>query len=175
MFTMKKLLPPVILLCVLSLAFIVLLDWSNRQLPERVATHFAFNGQPNRWSTRSSAVALMAGFGLALPLLMVGFALMTRFLPEGSINIPNREYWLAPENRAGTYTFVSRQMLWLACLLVCFTAGLNWLLVEANLSNPVRMPSDGLALVMGCFLAGLGVWIVTFILHFRRPPARSAH
>ncbi|MHC1768468.1 MAG: DUF1648 domain-containing protein [Verrucomicrobiia bacterium] len=97
---MKRLLSPAILLCVLSLAFIALLDWSNRQLPERVATHFAFNGQPDRWSTRSSAVTLMAGFGLALPLLMVGFAFMSRFLPESSINIPNREV-LAGAGKSG--------------------------------------------------------------------------
>jgi serine/threonine-protein kinase len=170
---MKKPALPAILLVLLCLVFLGSLFWSAQQLPERVATHFGFNGYPDRWSTRSSAIALMGGFGLGLPLLMVAFAFAVRFIPDNLFNMPNREYWLAPERRQATFAFFSRQMVWLACLLVCFMAGLNWLTIQANISTPVRMPTGLLFWILGGFLAALAIWIVTFLNRFRLPKPGS--
>src|SRR2546427_7634657 len=44
-----------------------------------------------------------------------GLGYVVRFLPVNSINIPNRNYWLAPERRVVTFDFLFRHLLWLAC------------------------------------------------------------
>jgi uncharacterized membrane protein len=163
---MKQSGPPAIILSLLCLGFLGFLAWSTPQLPERVATHFGLNGTPNGWMTRSSAIVFMGGFGLGLPLFMVVLSWAARFLPVSTFNIPNREYWLAPERRDATYAFFSRYLLWLACLVVCFMAGLHWLTIQANNSNPVRMPNDLFLTILGGFLVGMAVWIVNFLRHF---------
>lgn len=110
----------------------------------------------------------MRGFGLGLPLLIAAISFVVRFMPVSSINLPNREYWLAPERRDATYAFFSRQLLWLACLLVCFMAGLNWLTIQANTSTPVRMPTQLFLTFLGAYLASMAVWIVNFLRRFKR-------
>ncbi len=159
---------PISVLLVLCLAFLGFLAWTSQQLPERVATHFGTHGEPNGWMPKSSAVMMMGGFGLGLPLLFVTLSLLLRFVPPELVNLPQREYWLAPEHRDVTYAFISRQLIWLACMLVCFIAACNWLTVQANNTAPVRMPTDQFLIVLGTFLAALIVWIVNLLRQFRR-------
>jgi uncharacterized membrane protein len=160
---------PGILLILLSIAFVGFLFWSAQQLPEQVATRFGFDGRPVKWMNRSAAITLMAGFGLGLPVLMVLISFLVRVLPASSINVPNREHWLAPERRDQTYSFIVRKMLWLSCLLVCFMAGFHWIVLQANKSIPVQMPTNLLLTAFGVYLACMAVWIVTFVRHFLRP------
>ncbi len=167
---MKTSIIPAVLLIILCQAFVGLLAWSAHQLPDQVATHFGFTGHPDRWSSRASAVMMMGGFGLGLPLLMAVFAWVVRFMPDSTVNVPHREYWLAPERRAETYAFFTRQLLWLGCLLVCFMMGLTWVTVQANTRTPVQMPSASLFTLLGVFLAGMAVWSIRFVSRFRRPP-----
>jgi uncharacterized membrane protein len=159
---------PAYLLLILALAFVGFLAWSAPKLPEQVATHFGFSGNPDGWSQRSAALWLMGGFGLGLPLLIVAISWALPLLPVSSINMPNREYWLASERRDGTYQIIRCQMLWLACLLVCFMAGLHWLTIQANNRIPVRMPTPLFLAILGAFLAGMAVWTVLFWREFKR-------
>lgn len=80
--------------------------WSGSQLPERVATHFNGSGEPNGWMSRSAHQEFMLIFGLAFPMVIVLLCYASRFLPRGLVNIPHREYWLAPERRAETSNYL---------------------------------------------------------------------
>lgn len=110
----------------------------------------------------------MGGFGLGLPLLFLTISLFLRFVPVNLVNIPHRDYWLAPERRDATYAFMSRQLLWLSCMLVCFIAAMHWLTVLANNSMPVRMPTNEFLMALGGFLVAMTVWIFALLRHFRR-------
>jgi hypothetical protein len=167
---MKTTALPIAVLVLLCFAYVGFVTWSAPQLPDRVAMHFGFNGQPDRWSTRSSAVALMVGFGLGLPILMVLFAFGIRLFPDSCVNIPHREYWLSPGQRDKTLAFFSSQLLWLGCLLVCFMGGMHWLSLRANTSTPVRMPSEDFWVIMGVYMAGMTAWILHLVLRFTRVP-----
>lgn len=159
---------PTIILVVLCLVFLGFVSWTSQQLPERVATHFGFQGRPNGWMPKHAAVMMMGGFGLGLPLLFVALSFLIRFVPPELVNMPHREYWLAPERRHETYAFISRQLLWLSCMLVCFMAAMNWVTVEANNSTPVRMPNQQFLLILGTFLVAVAFWIIHFVRRFRR-------
>ena len=137
-------------------------------MPERVATHFNGSGEPNGWMSRSANQMFMLAFGLAFPLFVVLLCYLTRFLPSGLVNIPRRDYWLAPERRNETSDYLVRHSLWFACLAVCFVIGIQYSIVQANRLTPPHLSTPILLSVAGSFLAGTAVWVVVLFHHFRR-------
>ena len=85
-----------ILLLALYAVFAGSLIYAAGELPDEVATHFDFRGDANGWMSKPADLLLMGALGLALPLFLIGICYATRFLPMGMVNLPNREYWLAP-------------------------------------------------------------------------------
>lgn len=85
--------PPVVALLASCLGFLWYLASSSAELPDRVATHFGFGGEPNGWMSRQGTVTFMAGMGIGLPLFLLGVASLVRVLSASLINIPRREYW----------------------------------------------------------------------------------
>jgi uncharacterized membrane protein len=163
---------PVAVLLALCLGFLWYLASSSGELPDRVATHFGFGGEPNGWMSRQGTVAFMAVMGLGLPLLLVGVSSLVRVLPVSLINIPRREYWLGPERRSQAAMLLFRHMLWLACLVVCFMGGIQYTLVRSNQTMPPHMPSGLIWPMLAGFLAAIGVWIIALLRQFSNP--RSA-
>ena len=104
-----------------------------------------------------------------LPLVVTGVCFALRFAPDTSINIPNREFWLAPERRAETISFVFRHSLWLACGTVAFVTGVHLLIVQANRQIPPQLPLAPILAWAGCLIVGIAVWAVLMFRHFKRP------
>jgi uncharacterized membrane protein len=142
--------------------------WSGSQLPELVATHFNGAGEPNGWMNRSDHQMFMLVFGLAFPGVIVLLSYATRFLPRGMVNIPHRDYWLAPERRRETSNYLTHLSLWLACLAVGFVIGLELSIVQANRQHPPHLSLIALLVVVVPFLAGVIVWVLIVMRHFRR-------
>ena len=155
------------------LLFVGCLALTAGNLPERVATHFDLSGQPNGWMSRSTHLVFIGGFGLVLPLVLVGVCFALRFAPDSSINIPNRAFWLAPERRAETIAFVFRHSLWLACGTVAFVTGVHLLIVQANRQTPVQLPLAPILAWAGCLIVGIAVWAGLMLRHFKRPADRT--
>lgn len=166
---MKPLRIPAILLALLYACFLGYWAFSGSQLPERVATHFNGSGQPNGWMSRSANQIFMLVFGFAFPLFIVLLCYATRFLPSGLVNIPHREYWLAPERRQATSGYLVRHSFWFACLAVGFVLGMQCSIVLANRQTPPHLSTALLLAVVGPFLAGTAVWVVVLFRHFRHP------
>jgi uncharacterized membrane protein len=145
-------------------AFVVI---SSRSLPALVATHFDAAGRANGYLSREPYIALMLLISVVVPLLVVIIPGRAFSHPEARINLPNRDYWLAPERRADTVRYLARQTSLFAWLLVIFLCYAQWLVVRANTLTPPRLDS-------GAFLAGLAVflvctlsWVVRLIRRFR--------
>ncbi len=166
---MNSIRTPAILFALLYIGFLLYVDQTASLLPERVATHFGIDGQADGWMSRSGYANFIRIFGLALPVFTVAVGFLTRFLPSWMINIPNRDYWLAPEHRAETYNSVLGFCLWLACMEAGLVGAMHYQTIVANRSIPARLPTSGLVIVLGMFVAGLGLWIVALVRRFRRP------
>lgn len=151
------------------LMYLVVLGYSSSQLPERVASHFGFAGQADSWMSRQAYLLLMVLWGLGIPCLLLSVAWMIRKLPAGMVNLPHRNYWLAPERRESTSADVLQRMLWLSSLTVTFCLGIHVLVVEANQHQPSQL-SNFIWLGLGLYLLALGVWIVALTRHFNRVP-----
>jgi ABC-type spermidine/putrescine transport system permease subunit I len=165
---MKSLLLPAIILALLCACFLAFWDWSGPQLPERVATHFNVHGESNGWMSRAADQEFMLVFGLTLPLFIVVLNYATRFLPPFLVNIPHRNYWLAPERRRETSDYLLRGSLWFACLAVLFVIGLHYATVQANKQNPPHLSMSLMWAVVAPFIAGTIIYLLALVLHFRR-------
>ncbi len=167
--SVKALRVPAILFIVLCVGFLLYVNQTSSLLPERVATHFGGGGQPNGWMSRSGYTIFISFFGVGLPLFVVGLCFLCRFLPVWTVNLPHREYWLSPERRSRTYSYLLTHNLWLACLLVGFVAGMHYLTIQANHSIPVHLASSSLMTLLAIFLGCMALWVIALVRHFLHP------
>lgn len=144
---------------------------SGAQLPERVATHFGMDGRPNDWMTRETHVRFTILAGLGIPAFILGIFALIRHMGDGALNIPHKDYWLAPERRDQTYAFIQRQGVILSVMLIAFLAGIHWSILSANTRKVVSLPGSDVGWVAGSLMVATVLWTVVFVGRFYRKPA----
>lgn len=153
---------------VLLFSGLLMMAYYYPQMPQRMASHFDAGGRANGWQSRE-------GFFLLTVLVISSSALIGFFAPRqiasqpnNRINLPNRDYWLAPERRERTMNFIAAMMGWFGCgVLFALIAG-TYLAMRANLAPDRGFNSQSMLVVLGVFLASLIVWMICFIRHFQR-------
>lgn len=157
-----------IVLGVVLLAAVGDLLWLYPRLPAQVATKFDVAGVATRWSSKEGFLALHVG----LLCLLIGLALAGRFLvpliPARLVNVPHRDYWLAPERREFTQRRMGELVLGICAVNLVFVATLTHLTLRANLAASPALGREPLYL-LGAFLVALAALIVPEILFFRKP------
>lgn len=158
-----------------SLALLVLVAvpaafvWlSSSTLPEVVASHFGSSGAANGYMPRGTYRAMLL-------VLIVGMPLLLAFLPTAvagsggkNLNIPHREYWLAPDRRDSTVDFIRVHALWFAAAVSLFMCYVHWLVLQANAIAPPRLSAAGITVGLVAFVALLIVWLAMLYTRFRR-------
>jgi uncharacterized membrane protein len=165
---MKRNLTSLLVLALLAAGYVALVALSSSLLPERVAIHFGANGRANNWTGRSQTIVLFETLAV-VPVFFVGLSLLMRVLPTATINLPQRDYWLAPERRSQTVDWISGQIAWLGCINALLMAGIYWLTIVANNLNPPRLPMGLFVPLLAAFLLATGIWIFCFFRHFAKP------
>ena len=137
--------------------------------PEQIASHYGGGGTPDGWMTRAGYLKFMLTFGALLPLVLaVVIGALPRLFSRG-INIPNREYWLAPAERERTLSFLAAVACVFGSMIAVFIAGLHYVLLRANQSAPPRLPLELFWPLMGAFAVALVIWILALVMRFQRP------
>ncbi len=162
---MKASRTPLSILALSNAALIVALAWTSDRLPERVASHFDASGIADAWSSRVDYLWTTAALGCGLSLAIAFLFYFVRFVPDSGINLPRREYWLAPEHRAKTYSILFNSGIWLACLMSLFVLTMHFLVIEANAAQPPRM-SDNIWLLIGGLTVAIGIWTYLLVHRF---------
>jgi uncharacterized membrane protein len=67
--------------------------------PQRVPVHFGADGASDRWGDASTLLALDVAMVVGGTVLFGAVAWLVRVLPDDLVNLPHKEYWLAPERR----------------------------------------------------------------------------
>jgi uncharacterized membrane protein len=166
---MTRLAIPLAALTICYLLFFGYVAASYGELPARVASHFGLDGRANGWMSREACVAFSIGLALFLPAIVVGMMGGAGKIPVSFINLPHRDYWLAPERRKAALAILLRYALWFASINVLFVTGLHWLIVQANSLGPEpHLPLIGFTAVLGGFLAGTGIWTLLLLRHFSK-------
>jgi uncharacterized membrane protein len=165
---MKTIWTPAIILALLVVSFEVYVNSSGSQLPEQVASHFGLTGEANDSMSREGWTFFLSLAGVALGGLFAVLAMLLPFFPDRFVNLPDRQYWLAPERRRQTLGRISGTMLWSACLMILFLAGIYYLTIRANRLSPPRLEAVPFVIVIGGFLLAEVALVIRLILHFAK-------
>lgn len=137
------------------------------RLPEKVATHFNGAGEADGWSTRRGLLwgwVFTAGF---VPVIILGSMAALKHLPARWINVPHRDYWLAPGRIDYTRAVMADMVQRIGVALFLFMALLNHFILRANLTpTPSLGPWPWILLV--ALFAAMALIIIPATLRFRR-------
>jgi len=156
-----------LLLVLLYVAAIGQLAWIGSQMPDTVATHFDAAGHPNGGMTRAGMVGfqlMMLGITAAA---FLGLPVLLGRLSPTLVNIPNKEYWLAPERRAASMAALQNWMAVMGCGVVVLLMAVTALLQHANRMSPPQLSSAALLACLGAFLV---YTVGTIVALYRRFP-----
>jgi signal transduction histidine kinase len=163
---MKSSRAPIITLLALYAAFAGSLFYAAGKLPDRVASHFGLHGEPNAWMSRTGDLVFFAAAGVGIPMLIIGLAYAIKYLPNSLVNLPRREYWLAPERHAETCRYIRTRSLWFAAMSLALLTALNLVVVFANRQPSVQLSMPLLYAVTGTFLLATVAWVWGLFRHF---------
>jgi uncharacterized membrane protein len=146
----------------------IVIGVTTDQLPAQLASHFAAGGAATGWMSRRGYLLLMLVFAVVMPLTIVASMSLLPRVSDKAINIPDPDFWLAPARREATFGFLTAHACWLGSLMIVFITGIHFLLIEANATQPPRLPVQPFLTLLVAFLVGIGTWAATLVRHFRR-------
>lgn len=152
---------------VLSLAAFYLghLVYYYPRLPERIASHFNHLGEPDGWMSKANFMI----FEVVLLAFVLGLFRLISFsfekMPISLINLPNKEYWLAPERRSETFRVLKENLETLQIALLAMLVSINQMAFRANIDRENLSPASWL--VIGAFVIFTIIWTVKLNRKFK--------
>lgn len=136
-------------------------------LPPRMATHFDLAGRANGFQTREAFAWSSVLVSSALLALFAVLPALMRRLPDRWINMPAKDYWLAPERRARTLARLTLMLDWLGCATVALLVGVFELIIRANLADAPL--GTQLWIVLAAYHLFVLFWAIVYLRGLRRP------
>lgn len=161
---------PRMLYSLLILVCFLMMAYYYPQMPRRMASHFAADGRANGWQSREAFFVLMILVSASSAVVCFLAPRQIAAKANARINLPNRDYWLAPERREETMRFIAATMAWFGCGILFVLISGTFLALQANLAPDHRFNSQALLVVLGGFLAGLVSLLVRLVRHFQKVP-----
>jgi uncharacterized membrane protein len=152
-----------ICLMVFSITFVI---YTSYYLPGTVATHFNFNNEPDGWMTRDRYVLLILMLVVSVPTI-IGIGPLSQKYPH-LINIPNGDYWLAPERLDESLDFLVAHAYRLGRLLMVLMTALHYLVLLANRTEPPILPESWFMAISAGFIFALIMWVIALYRRFPR-------
>jgi uncharacterized membrane protein len=146
------------------------------RMPEKVAIHFGPLGLPDSWATRDMNCMLGIMVFCIMTALMILAPHLIRVVPVSLVNLPHKDYWLAPARREETITEVSARLYAFGSAVNLFFVAVTCLVWLANRSDPVKLDTTSVLLCLGCFMFFTAAWLYSFLRYFHRtgkPPVAS--
>ncbi len=138
-------------------------------MPDPMVSHFGFSGKGDSEMSKNGFFILL---GIIFLIMVISFIGMPRFFRKykvkNSINLPNKDYWLAPERIDIFYDYFEHSFQWFgaATLILLITA--IQLTFEANLQpEPVLNLKVFLTVFFG-YLAFVIIWMISFYRKFSK-------
>lgn len=155
-----------IYLLVFASVFIV---YTSQHLPETVATYFGVPQEADGGMSRTVYIIFMLAFtvGIAALITVLTSAVPAKF-PQWT-NVPNRDYWLAPQRRAESLGYLGAHGRRLAYLIVMMMLGMHYTILLANHAQPPRLPGPVFTSILISFALALIWWIVRLYRRFPKP------
>lgn len=142
-------------------------------LPEKMASHFGPSGQADGWMPKDAFMVMNVSLMLFTALLLGSIRTLLRYIPDDAINLPYKEFWLAPERRDGTLRVVSSYFLWFAVATTALLAAILHGVYRANLS-PLPILGSLTWVILGAYLVYTLCWTVSLTRRFKRDKTTDA-
>jgi uncharacterized membrane protein len=153
-----------ITVCLLSIAQAM---YYYPQLPARVASHFGMDGRPDAWSSREDFLIF---YCVMVGIVIVVFTVLpylAAIIPMSWVNLPNKEYWFAPEREEDTRRFLRYYPMWFgsATMLLVIDLMRQAFLVNIGTAKSLGHPTFSLALYIGFSV----IWVIGLVIRFLKP------
>jgi uncharacterized membrane protein len=146
-------------------ANLILILISLLVLPDQVAIHFRSGGEPDAWASKWTNAVIFLLIQMPLFALFISVGRLTLNMPSKWLSLPNKDYWLKPENRAELEARFGALMEEFGFVLFVFLFAVGLLALAANLSEPVRLNEPVFLLCFVAFMLYVPFWLVKL---FRR-------
>ncbi|HJU70865.1 MAG TPA: hypothetical protein VJ603_03390 [Paucimonas sp.] len=156
-----------VLVLVVAAGFVWL---TSGDLPPVVASHFVPGGTANGFMRKGTYMAFMLAVVVAVPALIGFSGQLVRVLPLQLVNLPNKQYWLAPQRSAATLESLSSLSVPFALALAAFLCFVHWLVVQANAVQPARLSEGSLFIGLAAFGVATVLWLLVLFRRFGRVP-----
>jgi uncharacterized membrane protein len=143
------------------------------QLPDVVASHFDGRGAANGWQTKAAFFGVLVGVSVLAAAIGFGVPRIICALPPNLINLPNKQYWLAPEHRRETTEFLNAYFAWFGCALFLMIILTFDYATQNNLHRDHLPDSARMWYVLGGFLLFTIAWITGMLAKFLRTPQEN--
>jgi uncharacterized membrane protein len=142
-------------------------------LPDRVAIHFSLGGRADGWASKEINLLFFLGLYLLMFLLFWYSPSLLMNTPKKWINLPNKSFWLAEENKPAAIQKIESLMWKLGSAFFIFFFIISALTLDANLSNPVKFNESLFFIFLAIFLIYTVYWCIKLFQSFRLPQNRE--
>lgn len=136
------------------------------RLPATLASHFGPTGQANGWQSKPLFFVFYFFIVLLLALIFIGMPLLIRRMPVNLINLPNKDYWLAPERRDESLSFLQNQLELTGAAALLLIVVVMQMAISTNLNKSSVLPTLPTELALALFIGVELTCMVRLITHF---------
>ncbi len=164
---MKK--PFVIFVALIAIAIVQTIYYFPR-VPEVMASHFNGVGDTNEWSSKLVFFGIYVGV-LALT-VFIFTVIPNKFIHRSRtwLNLPNKEYWLAPERKDQTINFMRNHMMNFGIANVLLAIIVVQLVILANFDSQPKL-EQGIMWALAIYFVYLAYWLIRYFMIFKRASA----
>ena len=138
-------------------------------LPESVPSHFGSEGKADGWMEKDAFLTFMGILGVSILGLFLVLARLLRHIPNSLINLPHRDYWLAPERRTETLERIGDMLAWFGVATLCFFLAILKMSFDAALMEDPRLDEGIMTALLVGYLGYTALWVVRLYARFRKP------
>lgn len=151
----------VLLVCAFEMARL----WSI--MPEQLAAHFNIQGSPDRFVSKAQFFRFQLQTMLVVILVSLLSQIILLVLPPNMVNLPHREYWLAPERRDETMGRISDFGAVLFGVILLAVQSVFEVSAYANLHTPIVFDARWVGIFMVIAFAVIILMLIRLIFSFR--------
>jgi uncharacterized membrane protein len=142
-------------------------------LPETVASHFNASGVANGWMPKEAFFVVYAIMVLVACVVQFFVPYSIANVPNARVNLPHKDYWLAPAQRESTMAYFKKSFAWFGCALLLLEVLAMGLAIRANFNSPPRVSAVSMLTLVAAFLLYTIVWVILMVRHFSTVPPAS--
>ena len=136
--------------------------------PNNVAIHFDSNGIPDSWTNKNINFLIEAFIYLLITGIFFSIPLIIKNTPSKFVNIPNKQYWLAPERKTYTSEMISNTLCWVGVGLNFFFIILGFIVLKTNMLRNVVLDNSIVYILLLALTVYMSIWLIKLYIRLKK-------